>query len=361
MKKHFLLLMMALASMAVFNSCDSDDEYIPIPVRVSDGLFVLNEGNFYSGIDGSLSYLDYETDIMTNNMFKTINGKSLGGTPNDAIIFSNAYYGIPKLMIIPATDENLVWILRSDLTIADTIHVESPRNVVGGNVCIYITSYTGKVTKLNLLTGERAESNVIGDYLEDITFFNGDLYVCNAYDQNYSYKKNVIKLDATTMEKICDIPVVDNPTRIETDGHALYVLSMGNYADVSPMLQMISATNEVTPLCKCTSFAINGNRIYYIDTPFDGSSATYGVYDLTAKQTMPFIEGKEIEYPSDIAADPVTGDVFMTAYHLSQYGYGDYSAPGYVVRYTSEGKYCTKYDVGVGPHRMIFNTGIIYE
>ena len=41
-------------------------------------------------------------------------------------------------------------------------------------------------------------------------------------------------------------------------------------------------------------------------------------------------------------------------------GYANYSAPGYLNRYDANGKLIKKYDIGVGPVAILFNTGVEY-
>ncbi len=74
-----------------FTSCtDDDDSPVFIDVTVADGVFVLNEGSYFSGINGTLDYLDYKTATMSNNILADI--YNLGGTPNNAIIVGRSSY-----------------------------------------------------------------------------------------------------------------------------------------------------------------------------------------------------------------------------------------------------------------------------
>lgn len=333
--------------------CSDDDKKeqpTPDPEFNFNGAFIVNEGNFYNGIDGSLSFLDYTKGTMLNGLFKSINGKSLGATPNDMIIDGDVAY-------ISVTDENLVWVLDKDMKVANMIRITKPRKLVAGNGKVFISSYDGCVYAYDTKTSQLSKSEIVGSYLEGITCCNGYVYVCNSYNEDYSYNTNVVKLDASTLKKACDITVVCNPTGIASDGKNVFVLSVGDYDKVGNMLQKIDGSDKVENMFPAQYFALCKNKIYYIDTTCDAdwnSVTTYNVYDIAQSKSMVFTDGKDIEYPSGICADPSNDNVYVLALHLSEYGWGDYDSPGYVVRYDGKGTMTGKYDVGVCPTSMCF-------
>ncbi|MCQ2129215.1 MAG: hypothetical protein MJZ08_07305 [Bacteroidaceae bacterium] len=351
LKFYSLLLLIAIVATACDKGDDNENgKEKPVVETGTKGMFVVCEGNYYSGIDGSLSYLDYEKGTMSNNVFSTINGKSLGGTPNDMVECGGNYF-------IPVTEENLVWILDKDMKAVGSLQITKPRRVTAGNNSVFVSSYDGRVYAYNVTTKALTKSEVVGAYLEDIVFCQGFVYVCNAYNADYTYNTNVVKLNSSTLAKVKDITVVCNPTQIETDGKDVYVLSMGNYSDVNSMLQRIDADDKVDNLCSATYFAMGSDKIYYIASTYNEnweSISTYEVYDLTTAKSAEFIDGKEIAYPAGIGVDNATGKVFVISYQLSEYGYGDYNSAGYVAEYDNTGAYKNKYTVGVCPKTTFF-------
>ena len=214
MKKYVLNFLWLFIALSVITSCsDDDNKGRREPVTVTDGVFILNQGNFYSKIDGSLDYLNYSTNIITRDAFKRMNGRSLGGTPNDAIIVGGKMY-------VAVADENRVEILDvKTLKAATPVRIKSPRALVADNRFVYVTSYAGTVSKIDASTGKIVATSVkIGANLEGITILNGRLYVCNAYNPDYTYNTNVVKLSASDLSKQTDITVAANPNRILNDG-----------------------------------------------------------------------------------------------------------------------------------------------
>ena len=93
MKKYLLGLAVLLMGTAVMTSCDPAEDYPETYLQVySTGAYVVNSGNMYSKIESSLTAIDYASSTATQNVFKTANGRSLGNTANDGIVYGNKIY-----------------------------------------------------------------------------------------------------------------------------------------------------------------------------------------------------------------------------------------------------------------------------
>lgn len=109
MKKYLLSIAVLMAATISFTSCDDDDDCPTCPppaTIVQNGVYVINEGSYYSQINGTLDFLGYDvakgTYSMTRNIFEDVNGRSLGGTPNDALIVGDS------VLCIAVADEDRV-------------------------------------------------------------------------------------------------------------------------------------------------------------------------------------------------------------------------------------------------------------
>ena len=72
MKKNiYLAAVLALSSIGFVACSDDDDNKGPNPdnPKISEGLFVLNQGNMRRKIDGSLSYIDFATQQASQEVF----------------------------------------------------------------------------------------------------------------------------------------------------------------------------------------------------------------------------------------------------------------------------------------------------
>ena len=366
LKTLFLSALCAMTVIGGFTSCtDDDDSPVFIDVTVADGVFVVDEGSYFSGINGTLDYLDYKTATMSNNILADI--YNLGGTPNNAIIVGDVMY-------IACSDENRVAVIDAKNLIAakQMIAITAPRELATDGSYLYVTSQAGCVIKVDLTTNLIVETTpVIGDRLEGIAWRNGYLYVCNSCkeipdpDSGYSsweYHTNLIKLNAETLAKVSDITVAANPNQIVSDGQYLYLASWGDYNQTPATVQQIDENDEVSVIGTGQKIAYDDNKLYIVNTAYDenwNEVHTYKVLDLKTNLTTDFWGDTSLIFsPGTIGVDPVTHDVFITSYNKGEYGYADYTANGYLVVYSNTNKYfsnaATKFTTGVGPCTLVF-------
>lgn len=112
MKFKHLFFAAALFSIApLFCACNDDDNEIEVPRDPEEdpssqpdttpevtspteatGLYVINAGNLSNNVNGTLSFINFEKGTASNNVFFDINKRSLGSTPQDAIVYGSKMY-----------------------------------------------------------------------------------------------------------------------------------------------------------------------------------------------------------------------------------------------------------------------------
>src|SRR5690554_7195348 len=78
-------LIIPFFALATLYSCsNSDDDAIPVnpDEKYLNGFFITNEGNFGKA-DGSVSHLSADFNTVSNDIFKTSNGRGLGDVVQD--------------------------------------------------------------------------------------------------------------------------------------------------------------------------------------------------------------------------------------------------------------------------------------
>ena len=364
MKKYLLSIAVLMAATISFTSCDDDDDCptCPTPATiVQNGVYVINEGSYYSQINGTLDFLGYDvakgTYSMTRNIFEDVNGRSLGGTPNDALIVGDS------VLCIAVADENRVEFVNTITKKASTaIKIEKPRELAyeSGSNYLYVSSFTGKVYKIDMTTRTIAgESEKVGANLEGIAVACNKLYVCNSCSSDYTtYYKNVVELNASTLAKNQDIEVVDDPVDVINAGSAIFILSMGIYDDKDkPATVQMLKDGQLSTIGNATMMAYDAynDQLYMINAPYGGGDKEYKVYNLKNGQTTTFLTNPDIFSPYSLAVNPVNGDVFISAQvESAEYpGSASYNTDCKLYRYTSAGILLGTYDCGVNPGTIV--------
>lgn len=341
----FFLLAAALTLVACDDNSSNGDD--PNPARVTEGVFVVNEGSFQS-IPGSLSYVNLASGTVTPNLFSKVNGKVLGGTANDALTVGDRLY-------IAVQEENTVWVVNA--TTAQQlaqITVEQPRELATDGKSVFVSSWDGRVHRIGTQSMRvEDKSDVVGQHLEGLAVRNGHVYVCNSTTPSFAYLNTVVKLSTATLDKEADITVTVNPTQIENTPAGLYLISTGDYFATPAQLQHIGDDDKVKNLGSYTMMAAGKDRLLLANAPY-GAKPSYAVLPYGQQTAQPWGEAAEVFAPYAMAVDETTGDVFITSTAKNPAtGMADYTANGYMMRYTADGKVVARYEVGLNPGTIV--------
>ena len=191
MKFKHLFFAAALFSIApLFCACNDDDNEIEVPRDPEEdpssqpdttpeatspteatGLYVINAGNLSNNVNGTLSFINFEKGTASNNVFFDINKRSLGGTPQDAIVYgSKMYIAIYGSNIIEIVDKNTAKSIKQ--IVPTSTQGEGPRDIIAANGKVYVSMYDGYVSRIDTLSLTidatlKTETNY-GDYELDL-------------------------------------------------------------------------------------------------------------------------------------------------------------------------------------------------
>ena len=395
MKKYLISLAVLLAGTLSFTACGGDEDGVdpyqekPTPVdptnpstpqsevlseTVCNGVFVVGSGNMKSGVSGSLSYIDFATGNSNVNMFEKANGRKLGLTANDALVYGEKLY-------IFVTNENTIEVcdrktLKSikQLKTAELIGKEGaqPRHGFAHDGNIYVSffgdgsSANGIVAAIDTVNVAIGQKYNVGPSPEGVGVIDGVLYVANSDYGNGNASISRIDLKSG-VDKLLKHDDITNPCTMVVSNDALYVLDYGTYtADWSKQMnagvRKITTDGKVEKVIDATFMGSDGKKIYVVNNPWGGDGTTYGVYDIASGKSST-IEYSEAPYSAAaISANPLTGDIYIASLNKSAEGdWADYVAPGYLNQYDSKGKLIKKFDVGSGPVAIVFNMGVEYR
>lgn len=362
MKKYLLSLAVLLAGAASFTSCNDDEGPSYVYQTYSNGAYIVNAGNMYSNIDGSLTYINYANNNATQKAFSNANnGESLGSTPNDGLVYGGKIYiAVDQSNTIEVLDKKTLKRIKQIKTteLVGTSEGAEPRHIFAGDGKIFFTTYGGYVAAVDTTNYTLYKSYQVGAYPEGLVGSGSYIYVANS---NYGYGNGTISLINYETGEVTTNSVtnINNPQKFFIANNQMFVLDWPYY-DTSYASHGEAAiwqvSNGVAYKVINAYYADQYNgKFYYISDPY--GTPSYGIYEIATgnKTTLDF--ASDIQSPAGISVDPVTGHIFVFSYVMGEYGYADYSADGYVVEYDNNGTKLRQYATGVGPTSMFFDAG----
>lgn len=354
MKKLFLAGWMCLSLSLGFVSCSDDDDVLPgggdDPVEGAvNGFYILNSGKMGSN-NATLSQYNAETGEVVKNVFKTANGKGLGDTANDMLLYgAKKYIAVDKSNVIYVLDEQNK-IVKEIQPVLDG-QPESPRHLTALGEKVYVTLYSGYVACIDTTSLEIEKRVQVGTYPEDLVAVGNKLYVANS---GWGVEKTVSVIDLNRFIEMKKLDVVQNPTVIKADKAGnVYVISMGNYGDILNTLQKIDTkTDAVTILGNATLMETDGEKLYLVYTQYTENAPEYNCYTYdttTGKKGENFItDGTVLSDIASLSVNPSTGDIVV--------GISDYTTNGSMFIFNAEGKLTKKIDdtFGITPMGAYF-------
>ena len=358
MKK--FLFSFAVLAMGLLTACNNDDNDTPSaqPVNVSNGMFLVGSGNKKAGVDGNVSYVDYTHGWSVQDIFRQANAKSVGKTANYITAYGSKLY-----IVVDA--EATIWVCnKQTLKIEKQISTTqllgetdgiSPRSALGYDGKLYFACYgnstnngNGIVAVIDTINFAKQKTYEVGSYPNGLALCGDNLFVTNSdYGNNKKPSLSKIDLKSGIVTEIKD-EAITNPMEILTAGDAVYYLDYGtydtNWNQTGAGVRKVTLDGKVTKVVDGTAMCTDGKKIYTVNAPYGAGTTTYPIYDIATGATTTW-EPADIFSPAVIAADPVTGNIFIVSYQKNpDTGYAGYALPSYTNQYNAQGKLVKKYE-----------------
>ena len=379
MKKYLFSFAVLAMGMSLLTACSNDDDDTPQKhlVDVSNGMFLVGSGNKSAGIDGNVSYIDYAKGVSTANAFKAVNGKSVGKTANFITTYGSKLY-------IVVDGEATIWVcnkqtlkIEKQLSTTELLGEKdglSPRCAVGYDGKLYFACYgksfdgdNGIVAAIDTVNYAKQQTYTVGSYPNGVALCGGYLFVTNS-DYGMCVKPSLSKIDLKSgaVTEIKD-ETITNPMEILAVDNAVYFLDYGtydsNWNQTGAGVRKVTLDGKVTKVVDGTAMGSDGKKIYTVNAPYGAGTITYPIYDIATGATTTW-QPAGIFSPAVIAADPVTGNIFVVSYQENpdKPGKAGYALPSYTNQYDAKGNLVKKYEnTATGPISVVFNTGVKYE
>ena len=379
MKKYLLGLAVLLMGTAVMTSCSDDNDGPETYLQeYSTGAYVVNSGNMGTKIESSLTAIDYASSTATQNVFKAANGRSLGNTANDGIVYGNKIYlavdQSNTIEVIDKTTKKSIKQIKTTDLLGNAEGAE-PRHIIADGGKVYFTTYGGYVAAVDTTDFALQKKWQVGSYPEGLVIGKGNLYVANSNYGAGGGNISCINLSNDNVETK-NIEGVNNPTSIYYAAGLLYVLD-NQYYDASfnaygenslRTVEFAQGTSQKVAdgnyaACVTTGAATTARtsvekvrpHFFVLNAPYGGTPSV-SVFVAGITQPQPMTLSEMPVSPCGIFADPLNGHIFVLSYRLGDSGYADYNGNGYVVEYDSAGQKLHEYETGVGSCAMFFDS-----
>jgi DNA-binding beta-propeller fold protein YncE len=321
------------------------------PKKYSNGVFIVNEGNFQFG-NASVSFYDPATQKIENNIFETTNGFKLGdvaqsmntATTPDYIVLNNSQ----KVMAIDATN---------DFKFLYSIQIDgsSPRHIEQINdSTAYVTElYANKIWVIDTKQKKVRKSIPVDGWTEQIFSFPQGAVAVQHPKPGTTTGSGLLFLETTTDILFETLPLSSEPSGAVKDKNGnVWVLCVGDSAkNIAPVLLYLSATGSVEKIMpfalsshpKSLRYSKSDEYLYFID-----NNALYRMKVTDSNlPTTSFLSlsGRNI-YGVD--ADPTNGDLYLSDAI-------DYVQSSKIYRYSKDGNLIHSFNAGIISNGFVFS------
>jgi hypothetical protein len=346
-KMIYVVALCATIVLPVFTGCSKEKPEDPKPeIPKSEYLYVLNSGNMGRN-DATLSIYDVETKVVTKDIFEAQNGRRLGDTGNDIIVYGS------KIYIVMNGENNIEVTDLAAKSIRQLSMNGGPRNVVGFEGNVYVSLTNGFVARIDTATFT-IERLKVGRSPEQMVVVNGNLYVANSggldFGSDLGYDNTVSVVNLQSFKETKKLDVALNPTVLAADKAGnIFVISMGNYYDIPVTLQKIDTKTDQVSVLEIEANIITTveNTLYAINAPFFVPTVNYYAYNTTTNSLISdnFIGKTNISNPYQMSSDPESGEFYITA--------SDYVNTGDIYVFDKNGKFSYSFEAGLNPIKVI--------
>ncbi len=338
-----------------FSACEDE---VPLKqFQVTEGVFILNEGNYTYG-NAALSFYNPETKELSNQIFKNTNGFPIGDVLQSMTIMdSTAFLVVNNSGKIHAISTNT---FKHKGTISGLI---SPRQMlVLNSTKAYVSDlYDNAISIVNPQTYSVTGTIPLRKGSEAMLKAGNYVFVTNWSKQN-----TVQRIDITTDKYVDSLVVTKQPNSIVLDkNNKIWVLSDGGLASL-PGGKVKASLTRIDPVTfkidkefvfsdlnsAPTRLCMNNGRdsLYFLNGSWGSSVANGGVYRMSVSDAVlpasPWIpENGKLFYA--LGVDPRNGNVYVS-------DAVDYMQPGWVYRYNSQAMLIDSFKTDIIPSGFCF-------
>ncbi|PKP03919.1 MAG: hypothetical protein CVU11_06645 [Bacteroidetes bacterium HGW-Bacteroidetes-6] len=344
----FVLLLLTLTS------CTNDDfgevnTETNTPSVFTNGAWVVNEGLFNSG-GGDLSWIDFETNTISNNVFRAVNGYPPGDVPF-FMAFNSDY------ILLSINNSGKLYVLDNDFRVTGVINgIASPREICfgTGNKAYVSSLYKPYVYVVDAAQTKLVDSIYTERPAENLLLSSGKLWATHWSKLTSAFNNNVVLVIDTATNLLSDSIVVGiEPNSMGVDGFGfVWVLCSGGYDHaeaarfcvIDPVSQTVIRQlvfQQPNDYPSAMVFNANADSLYFINQHI----YKMGVLDASVSTNIWASGSGKTFYR--LAVNPSGNSLWAT-------DAGDYIHAGQVLQFSSGGDLQQTFDAGIIPGYMWF-------
>ncbi len=315
----------------------------------TNGAWVVNEGLFNSG-GGDLSWIDFETNTISNNVFRAVNGYPPGDVPFFMAFNSNH-------ILLSINNSSKLYVLDKDLTVTAVIDgIASPREICfgAGNKAYVSSLYKPYVYVVDAAQAKLVDSIYTERPSENLLLSSGKLWATNWSKLTSTFSNNAVLIIDTASNLLSDsIMVGVEPNSMGVDEFGLvWVLCSGGYDHseaarfcvIDPASQTVTRQlvfQQPNDYPSTMVFNANADSLYFINQHI----YKMGVMDAFVSTNI-WANGTGKTFYR-LSMNPTDNSLWAT-------DAGDYNHAGQVQHYSANGALQQTFDAGIIPGYIVF-------
>ncbi len=354
------ILLISTCFVGCDDDCPTQTECPTFPTTRS--AFVLNEGIFQVN-NSTLTHINLDLGVVTQNYFEQRIKRLLGDTGNDMMIVGDIMYIVVNNSNRLEIVDLKTWTSIKSIEMSKDNVGSSPREIIEHDGKVFVTNFNGYVAVIDSVNNFQNPIDwvKVGTQPEGIVSLNKKIYVANSNYESTTFTTNpgsISIIDPSTLSVEETINNVGhNISGLTRDAYGdLYIISRGNYSDISPGLVVFNSTSKTSD----TTFdmgaqliRINGDEGFIsvgaYEPPtyafvakvvkLDVKADTLVSDELIASSNFQTLYGLDIE--------PESGDIYCTDAR-------DYSVSGDVIVFDKNGQKKSMFKTGINPTKVLF-------
>ncbi|WLD22532.1 hypothetical protein NU10_07230 [Flavobacterium dauae] len=330
------LVVPILAAVTLYSCSNTDDNTVTTnpDEKYLNGYFITNEGNFGKG-GASVSHLSADLNTVTNNIFKTANGKDLGDVAQSIVVNDDyAFVIVNNSNTIEVVNKKT---FKSVYTITQGLN--TPYYATVSNDKLYVTSlYNPTVSVYNAKTFAFIKTIDLNFPATNIVTANNYVYAANGF---YSKGTSIEVIDPSSDTNTVDITFDNAINGITTNGQFVYALETNDTASKISKIEGTQVTTSVNIAQGNSRYLVaDGEDLFYTvgtgiyKTANTATSSGTKLFDVT-----PAEDGFSVLYGFNV----INGNIFVSDVK----GFKDI---GTVTIYKENGTVTKEFKTGIGPN-----------